>query len=474
MCYDFLRFAPDFEEYMFYCGIADIRYSMACKSAARVKLESNSMKSSRVIGVFLGCACCAARGQLQLQTLHTTPSSNPATSLAQAMDGNFYGTFSNSVFKMTASGTVSTVGLVPETKPGLALANDGNLYGMSASGGLGYGMIFRVNPAGQIANAYSLSASDGKPLGLRAGVDGFLYGACLTSNMFGFSQVYSVFQFDTNGIRTALRLITNSLQAPTGDFSLPVQGADGILYGSFSGEQLAFPESGHTIFYRLSTNGSYQIISNVTTNDRSSSDLVFGSDGFLYGVMGSGRYPALGSVFRLSTNGGFTSLFQFGSTNGTSPGARLLPGADGALYGTTYSGGTSNNGTIFRITTNRVFTTVANFLGGTSSHPLAPLIQANDANIYGTTEGANVPSTGVIFRLVQAPLISDLSLSNGSVTLTWNSFTNGIYRVDYKSGVVDPGWTTLIPRVMATDMTTSAPDNSPAADQRFYRVVLLP
>ena len=435
------------------------------------------MKYLGAVSLLIGCGTFLVHGQLQLQALHTTTSGNPAASIVQGNDGNFYGTLSNTVFKMSPAGAFGTVGPVPGVNPDLTLANDGNFYGTTKSGGVGYGTIFRFETTGQVTFMYSFTISDGKPLGLRAGVDGYLYGACLTSNSVGVSSVWSVFQFDTNGVFTVLRLITNT---PGGhlipEFSLPAQGPDGALYGSFSRGEAGFPGIDSIAFYRLSTSGSYQVITNLSTTSRSSSDLVFGSDGDLYGAAGFGSYPSTaGSVFKLSTNGTFRTLWTFGSTNGTNPEVRLLPGADGALYGTTSSGGTSNLGTIFRITTDGTFTHLFDFPGGSGSHPMAPLIQASDGNLYGTTEGATVPvtGTGIIFRLVQSPIINQLSVSNGAVTLSWNSFSNAAYRVEYKSSVFDPSWT-ILTSVTARDVTTSVFDNSPAADQRFYRVVLLP
>jgi len=70
--------------------------------------------------------------------------------------------------------------------------------------------------------------------------------------------------------------------------------------------------------------------------------------------------------------------------------------------------------------------------------------------------------------------VSILALSNGVATLTWNSFPNGIYRVEYKSALADLNWTPLIQRVTATDQTITVFDNAATEPQRSYRVVLLP
>ena len=273
--------------------------------------------------------------------------------------------------------------------------------------------------------------------------------------------------------------ITN-LADSRASITVPVQGTDGFLYGSITANGFFSPPGySRTSFYRLSTNGNYQTIFTLTNDARSASepvsDLIFGPDGALYGALAADTYPqTFGAIFRITTNGVFTNLFEFASTNGTDPRGPLLSGYDGYLYGTTHSGGANGDGTIFRIGINGAFTSLLDFNGANGSSPFAPLLQANDGNIYGMTEGSSPFTYGTVFRLVHPPAISSLSFSNGAAILTWTSFTNGIYRIDYKSAVTAPNWSVLIPSITATDSTTAVSDPSPAADQRFYRVVLLP
>jgi len=440
--------------------------------------------------MFLGALALSfrAEAQLQLQRLYTsTLASNPPSALAQGNDGNFYGTFIHnnfsgglgSLFRMTPAGSVTMLGSLTGLNPGLAIAGDGNFYGTTTNGGFGYGSIFAVTPAGQLLPVYSFGATNARPVGLRAGVDGFLYGACRGSNTFlAAPQTSTVFQYDTNGIVTILHSFT-SLGDTRGSIALPVQGTDGLLYGSITTSGFSLPGYARTVFYRLSTNGNYQTIFTLTNDAHSASgpvtDMAFGPDGQLYGAFSVEAYPqSSGGIFSITTNGIFTNLFEFGSTNGSGPGGPLLLANDGRLYGTTFRGGSSGDGTLFRISTNGEFASLFDFKGTNGINPLAPLIQAIDGNIYGTTENSSALGYGTIFRLVQPPVISSLSLSNDAAILTWTSFTNGIYRIDYKSGLTNPTWTTLIPSVTAIDTTTSVSDPSPAADQRFYRVVLLP
>src|SRR5215472_7482937 len=79
------------------------------------------------------------------------------------------------------------------------------------------------------------------------------------------------------------------------------------------------------------------------------------------------------------------SLYSFQGADGDTPMAALAPGADGSLYGTTSSGGAYSDGTVFRITTNGVFSTLASFHQTNGTSPEAPLVRAADGNFYGTT-----------------------------------------------------------------------------------------
>ena len=85
------------------------------------------------------------------------------------------------------------------------------------------------------------------------------------------------------------------------------------------------------------------------------------SDGNLYGTAYKGG-AVFGTVFKLTTNGAITTLYNFsGGADGGLPYAGLTQGHDGKFYGTTYKGGTSGYGTIFQITTNGALTTFTSF-----------------------------------------------------------------------------------------------------------------
>jgi uncharacterized repeat protein (TIGR03803 family) len=103
----------------------------------------------------------------------------------------------------------------------------------------------------------------------------------------------------------------------------------------------------------------------------------------------------------------FTLLYSFESTDGAYPNGGLTQATDGNLYGTTYGGGVDDGGTIFRITTSGALTTVYDLCtdGGRQCpqniSPRAPLLQATNERFYGSTYGAAVDTAfpGAIFEI---------------------------------------------------------------------------
>ena len=168
--------------------------------------------------------------------------------------------------------------------------------------------------------------------------------------------------------------------------------------------------------------------------------LIQGTDGNLYGTSSGGGtavcndgQPCQGSegaIFKITTNGTFTSLYTFTCAgtcpnctlpNGAQPMSGLVQGTDGNLYGTTCYGGTSTLfGTLFRFTPSTgTLTLLYNFDDGANGGwPTGGLVQGTDGNLYGTTfvGGANAINQmygGTVFKF---------SLATGTLT-TLYSFT---------------------------------------------------
>jgi uncharacterized repeat protein (TIGR03803 family) len=270
---------------------------------------------------------------------------------------------------------------------------------------------------------------------------------------------------------------TNGL-GPRGGF---IQTRDGSLYGTTTGKSsyLYPPDTSPTngTIFRISPGGDLTTLFTFsqTNGDSPTGTLLQGQDGAIYGTTSAGGL-GFGTVFKITTNGVFTSLFSFGGTNGANPTGELIQLADGNLYGTTTAGGSSNVGSIFRITTNGVLTSIFSFANKTGNSPLGGLCLAQDGNLYGTTSAGDPPGYGgggTIFRLVSPPVLTSSPLSNG-LQLTWTSFSNAVYRVEYRTNINSGAWLPLATNVISTGSTTSYHDSFPGSTQRFYRVALLP
>jgi uncharacterized repeat protein (TIGR03803 family) len=119
--------------------------------------------------------------------------------------------------------------------------------------------------------------------------------------------------------------------------------------------------------------------------------------------------------------GTITPLVSLNRTNGTMPVAKLIQAADGNFYGTTAEGGVSNSGTIFQLTTNGTFTTLYSFTGGSDGNlPWTELTQNTNGDLYGTTGGTGGAGTIFVFNpnwpIILAQPVSRTNLSGTTAT----------------------------------------------------------
>jgi uncharacterized repeat protein (TIGR03803 family) len=411
----------------------------------------------------------------ELRTLHTFgPGPRIAQEpLVQGTDGATYGTtFSGgpdhigTVYKITATGEMvvlhsfmwSPNGGVNGGYPGagLTLANDGNFYGTTVSGGRnGHGTIFRITSHGSLTTLHHFSSSqnDYQPSTLVQGNDGYLYG---TTEGMGGDYAGIAFKISLAGAYTQLHrfsLGTYGGNGLDGGFPGPLMKAqDGSLCGlartggangagslfrvnpgggvsriySFadpyrgSGARLVelapgefYGTSGSTnelgIIYRVNHSGVFTVLYTIAGGAGTAfvnENLVAGSDGNLYGTCSSGPSADSGFVFRFSPSSGvfdilhtFTSGFP-GGLDGRGPRGGLVRTGEQTFRGTTLEGGLYGSGTVFEITTQGAFTTLFNFsprndgAGGSGA-----MVEMEDGSLYGATSQGGSFGWGTIFRV---------------------------------------------------------------------------
>lgn len=325
--------------------------------------------------------------------------------LVQGSDGNFYGTTKHepwetnhtggTIFRLTPTGKLTTLHRFSggtDPADGLTLADDGNFYGITAAGGTNhFGTIFKISPAGNLTTLHHFcGASDGSEprAELLQANDGCFYGITPRG---GRKDLGTVFKITSTGTLTTLWHFSGFDGTPgtQPDGACPsarlVQGTDGNLYrmtGAGGTNLLGTifkisPAGTLTTLYQFGLADGYQ--------PRPNAALLQASDGSFYGTTYTGGAKGLGAVFKISSAGTFTTLFQFSGPDGENPNG-LVQGSDGTFYGTTYKGG-NGQGTVFRITPTGTLTTLWQFDGfkGGGAYPLVGLVQGSDHFFYGTT-----------------------------------------------------------------------------------------
>ena len=150
-----------------------------------------------------------------------------------------------------------------------------------------------------------------------------------------------------------------------------------------------------------------------TGDGASTSGLLLGPSGVLYGTTDTNGVGGYGTVFQLKPPTGAGNhwseavLHAFTGSNGDGENPAAVPmfGPHSVLYGTTYTGGSTGNGTVYRLIppsaqggawTEQILYSFTGGLGG--GGPEGPLARATDGTIYGSTfYGGLFP--GVIYQL---------------------------------------------------------------------------
>jgi len=367
----------------------------------------------------------------------------PLGGLVQGANGNLYGTTTyagtcalylagcGSVFETTPSGTLTTLhfftgpdGALPYTA--LLLGADGNFYGTTSAGGancassFGCGTLFKITPGGDLTTLYSFCSlagcADGNDPagGLIQATDGSFYGTTFSGGSKSCSLSSggcgTIFRFVPGGMLTTVHSFGGSPEGLTPAAGL-VRGADGNLYGT----TLSGGASGYGTIFRFiqssqTVNTMHSFCSQPGCADGAvpAGTLIEATDRSLYGATSKGGSAAChlgcGTLFKITTRGGFTTLHSFVGTDGSAPLGGLIEATDGNLFGTTVQGGSDSCalgcGTVFEITFGGDLTTLYSFSSASVAADVrAPLMQSTNRTFYGTSFVGGSNGVGTVFSL---------------------------------------------------------------------------
>jgi len=364
-----------------------------------------------------------------LHSFSGTDGSYPYAGLIQSTSGTLFGTTSTggtstssggTVFKITATGTLTTLynfctlascadGTVPRSP--LVQATNGSFYGTTFGGGpfSSPGTIFKITNSGTLTTLYTFCAvsgcTDGEaPLGgLLQALNGTLYG---TTNAGGAHGGGVIFDIKTSGGAPTTLYNFCSLTScadGSGPEATLIQGTDNNLYGTnYDGGSFSYYG---TVFKINPSSGTFTSLHSFdgTDGDEPIGGLTQAIDGNYYGTTQADGTNGYGTVFKITSTGTLTTLYNFcmlsACADGSFPEDGLIQGTDGNLYGTTFTGGTFGKGTIFSITTAGVLTTLHSFDGTDGNQPWAGLVQHTNGTFYGTTYSGGTSNLGTIFSL---------------------------------------------------------------------------
>lgn len=288
---------------------------------------------------------------------------------------------------------------------GLIQASNGTLFGTTANGGdNNQGTVFKLESDGSgfaVVKSFTGTSGDGaQPHGSVAEAnDGRLYG---TTALGGDSNQGTVFRLDIDGGGYS---VLKSFMGTSGDAAQPysalVQATNGALFGTTYRGGIA---NQGTVFTLNPDGTGYQVLKgfNSSSGLNPASELIFGTNGMLYGTTSS---PTDSSLYRLNSDGSaFQVLTNFltAFANAVVPSGALLQGSDGSLYGMTRFGGVWGNGTVFRLNLDGSgFAWIRHFIptGGDGVNPEAALTQGTNGALYGTTLHGASNGQGAVFTM---------------------------------------------------------------------------
>jgi uncharacterized repeat protein (TIGR03803 family) len=457
----------------------------------------------------------------------TTDGAYPVAALIQATDGNFYGTTQSAgagaggtVFKMTPGGTVTVlhafIGGTDGADPAASLiqATDGNFYGTTTQGGgSGGGTVFKMTPGGTVTLLHAfIGGTDGADptASLIQATDGNFYG---TTTQGGITSsdcpngCGTVFRMTFAGTVTILHAFTAGVSDGADPTASLLQATDGNFYGTTA----SGGDCGFGTIFTMTPAGTVTLLFPYAGGMNNLAALIQATDRHLYGTTEWSAGPCTtnggdGNVFEITLAAPMITTQPQSQTiaSGTAANLSVVASGSGLSYqwyvgtaGTTTSpiaGATSSSYTTAALTsTTSYWVQISNVDGSansataTISIAAAPTITRQPAN-QTVTAGQN-PELAVTASGTPAPTYQwQVSTNGGSVwsnllntppyggatttTLTVNRATTGLNGTEYRCIATNSVGSATSSAAVLSVVTSIAPgdfDSDGKSDITMYR-----
>jgi uncharacterized repeat protein (TIGR03803 family) len=290
----------------------------------------------------------------------------------------------------------------------------GNIYGASQGGGLGWGTVFEITAGGQERVLYNFEdGADGMLPFLSFVESGSIVG---TTYQGGVNKFGTVFKLDSQGKLT--NLFSCCIQTGIGAFpGGAIQDIDGNLYVvAYAGGDFSCSLTGCGTIFKLNGPNTVTLVHTfgevAGDGNFPNASLVRDAAGNLYGTTIYGGAYGWGTIFKIGPGGSETVLYSFqGGADGANPSNGVYRDSQGNLYGTTASGGSDDFGTVFKVTSSGEHLILYNFNGSDGAQPIGGVTLDGNGNIYGATYLGGSHNKGTIFKLNSFKLNSDGELT---------------------------------------------------------------
>lgn len=305
---------------------------------------------------------------------------------------------------------------------GLVLGHDGTLYGTTAAGGKGSGVVFRIKPEDlNTVNSpykviYNFSNADGAAPRASLIIDssGRLFGTTCSGGQYGGG---TVFMLEKNADDHYNFTKLHDFEAPQAD-QYSVSGltfdSKGNLYGTTAtggannaGEIFGLLVDGNGT-YRYKRLWSFDPTPIGNNAVLPLGDLCFDGDQKLYGILSQGGEVEAGAVFFINVKDPsqptYKEIYDFSQNISLAPMSGVILDEKGNLYGTTQDSSIPDvNGTIYKLRNDgeNIFSYEELFRfkqDEDGQYPDSSLLRLPSGNLFGTTsEGGGNETFGIVF-----------------------------------------------------------------------------